>query len=45
MVRRKDPLAYFRDVLTRLPSMTSKDDLGPLLPGNWSAPTVPVLLS
>ena len=25
--RGKDPLAYFRDVLTRLPSMTSKDDL------------------
>jgi transposase len=43
--RGKDPLAYFRDVLTRLPSMTSKDDLGPLLPANWSAPTVPVLLS
>lgn len=43
--RGKDPLAYFRDVLTRLPSMTTKDDLGPLLPANWTAPTVPVLLS
>ena len=24
---------------------TSKDDLGPLLPANWSAPTVPAFLS
>ena len=32
---RKDPLAYLRDVLTRLPAMTNKDDLAPLLPINW----------
>lgn len=32
---RKDPLAYLRDLLTRLPSMTNKDDLAPLLPVNW----------
>jgi len=41
----KDPLAYLRDVLTRLPEMTTKDDLGPLLPVNWSAPALPVLPS
>ena len=28
----KDPPAYFRDVFTRLPKLTSNDDLGPLLP-------------
>jgi len=32
-----DPLIYLRDVLTRLPAMTNQDDLGPLLPSNWSA--------
>ena len=31
----KDPLAYLRDVLTRLPTMTNQDDLTPLLPANW----------
>ena len=30
-----DPLAYLRDVLTRLPSMTNQDDLQPLLPASW----------
>jgi transposase len=34
-VHGKDPLAYLRDVLTRLPTMTTKDDLTPLLPRNW----------
>jgi hypothetical protein len=34
-----DPHAYLKDVLTRLPSMTTKDDLGPLLPSHWQAPT------
>ena len=29
----KDPLAYLRDVLTRLPTMTNQDDLSPLHPG------------
>jgi len=33
-----DPHAYLKDVLTRLPSMTTKDDLGPLLPSRWQAP-------
>jgi hypothetical protein len=33
----KDPLAYLRDVLTRLPAMTNQDDLGPLLPRNWTS--------
>jgi hypothetical protein len=33
--RRIDPLAYLRDVLTRLPRMTTKDDLDALLPVNW----------
>jgi hypothetical protein len=31
----KDPLAYLRDILTRLPRMTNQDDLRPLLPVNW----------
>lgn len=29
------PLAYLRDVLSRLPTMTTRDDLGALLPCNW----------
>lgn len=43
--RDKDPHAYLRDVLTRLPKMTSKDNLSPLLPANWSAPVVTAILS
>ncbi len=31
----KDPLAYLRDVLTRLPRMTTRDDLTVLTPANW----------
>ena len=31
----KDPLAYLRDVLQRLPSMTNQDDLTPLTPAGW----------
>ncbi len=31
----KDPLAYLRDLLTRLPAMTNQDDLSSLLPRNW----------
>jgi hypothetical protein len=30
-----DPLAYLRDVLTRLPAMTNQDDLAALCPRNW----------
>ena len=30
-----DPHAYLRDVLIRLPAMTSQDDLTPLLPAHW----------
>ena len=30
-----DPHAYLRDVLSRLPAMTTKDDLTPLLPAHW----------
>ncbi len=33
-----DPYVYLKDVLTRLPAMTTKDDLGPLLPGAWQPP-------
>jgi hypothetical protein len=33
----KDPLAYLRDVLTRLPAMTNQDDLGPLTPAQWQS--------
>jgi hypothetical protein len=32
----KDPLAYLRDVLTRLPAMTNQDSLDPLLPSFWT---------
>jgi transposase len=32
----KDPLAYLRDLLTRLPAMTNRDDLRPLTPARWS---------
>ena len=31
----KDPLAYLRDVLARLPAMTNQDDLSPLTPAAW----------
>ena len=31
----KDPHAYMKDVLTRLPAMSNQDDLTPLLPVNW----------
>lgn len=30
-----DPLAYLRDVLTRLPAMTNQDDLAALTPARW----------
>ena len=35
----KDPLAYLRDVLTRLPAMTNQDDLTPLTPAAWQPPS------
>jgi len=31
----QDPLAYMRDVLSRLPNMTNQDDLAALCPRNW----------
>jgi transposase len=31
----KDPLAYLRDVLRRLPTMSNQDDLAPLTPAQW----------
>ena len=34
---RKDPFAYLRDVPTRLPKMTNRDDLTPLLPDHWQS--------
>ena len=30
-----DPLTYLRDVLTRLPQMTTKDDLDAITPARW----------
>jgi hypothetical protein len=33
----KDPRAYLKDLLTRLPRMRNQDDLRPLLPVNWQA--------
>jgi transposase len=38
-----DPEAYLRDLLTRLPSMSSKDDLDPLTPSHWKAPASPAM--
>jgi transposase len=32
---RKDPHAYLRDVLTRLPTLTNRFDLDALTPLNW----------
>lgn len=32
----KDPLAYLRDVLTRLPRMTNQDDIAALTPSRWA---------
>jgi transposase len=32
----KDPFAYLKDVLTRLPAMTNQDDLTALTPTRWS---------
>ena len=34
-----EPLAYLRDVLSRLPAMTNQDDLDPLLPSHWQPPS------
>ncbi|MFM7752062.1 MAG: transposase domain-containing protein [Opitutaceae bacterium] len=31
----KDPLAYLRDILSRLPRLTNQDDLRPLTPRHW----------
>jgi hypothetical protein len=39
----KDPLAYLPDLLTRLPRMTTKDDLDKLLPANWTPPRSPCI--
>jgi transposase len=33
----QDPLAYMRDVLSRLPAMTNQDDLAALCPRNWKS--------
>jgi len=35
----KDPLAYLRDILSRPPRMSNRDDLAPLLPCNWTPTT------
>lgn len=37
-----DPLAYLRDVLARLPMMSNRDDLTPLLPSRWKSSAVAV---
>ena len=31
-----------RDILSRLPRMSNRDDHAPLLPFNWTPPTTPV---
>jgi hypothetical protein len=38
-----DPEVYIRDLLTRLPTMNSKHDFGPLTPSRWTAPTPPAM--
>ena len=40
-----DPLAYLRDVLSRLPAMSNHDDLTPLLPANWQPPASQVVVN
>jgi hypothetical protein len=35
---RIDPHAYLKDVLTRLPAMTNRDDLAALTPARWKPP-------
>ena len=35
----KDPLAYFKDVLARLPRLTNQDDLRQLTPRLWQPTT------
>lgn len=37
-----DPHAYLKDLLTRLPAMTTKDHLRPLLPAHWKPSTTAV---
>jgi len=37
-----EPYAYLRDVLSRLPTMTTRDDLTVLLPSRWKANTLPI---
>lgn len=41
----KDPLAYLRDLLTRLPRLTNQDDLTSFLPANWQSPGTVTLAS
>ena len=38
--RGHNPHEYLKDVLTRLPAMTTKDDLRPLLPSQWKSPSI-----
>ena len=40
----KDPHAYIRDVLARLPAMSNQDDLTPLLPAYWQPPGAALIL-
>jgi hypothetical protein len=37
-----NPHDYLRDVLSRLPAMTTADDLRPLLPAHWQPRTIAV---
>lgn len=41
----KEPLVYLRDVLTRLPVMSNRDDLTPLLPAHWQPPAPSITVS
>jgi hypothetical protein len=36
-----EPHAYLKDVLTRLPTMTNRDDLAALTPAKWQPPPAP----
>lgn len=42
--RGHNPHDYLKDVLARLPAMTTKDDLRALLPSQWKNPTPPAVI-
>jgi transposase len=41
----KDPEAYIRDLLTRLPAMSNRENLAALTPSQWKAPATPTAMA